>query len=1535
MANKAGDITFNSGWSKTNAWASVQGFSPSAVSSVYALDLSHYQLGQTTMSAAQRAIAIQAAMNPNQVPSVPEDHPVGSLKPSNIYNNAVSDIGKIATGLMPTSLVKGLYHTIANTFDDVVHPGRLLHPQALQDTLLSFIPGVSDIGMIIEHGYKNGHFDLKAGLEGLSADPVMALLDALPLVTGKLAGDVLRETSAGAKMSEKVAAAGTMTEEQIAKASALKLAMKSAFATVTKDAPFGFDMNDVTKGVHRLNFEERIKNYRAVSRFSSAIKDVVGETVQGDRMYTGIYKGLMRPAMAKLQGLSEQEVAQFNDIFTLHRTGGPDGRVTSLNDILTDDAYTENVKDAVRTWQNGPLRFAREMAVASGKVTAIRRSDGTIAYVGVEDATNAVKLRAFQTHRAENTLIAMLALTDDYAAKVISNENVASKVAAGLTTARQAAQQVAAERGTENVIERYGTKFDQKDYLGTTTQAERAILGEGGIVDQLAKAVANVTAAKNARDFTPYETVIEQAKAALGYFDRYGYSSINKDADAAFQAVHHQIEAIKGWAEQGEKDRRRLTDQIIDPYNARDYPVPRGNPSLLGLTTKAKMDAFRSEMKFVHADEQEELKARYDDKILTKNNEEEHLTAQFRAHSDQAIADARNRAQLQIADYHVMHDLERRATRRSVLPVDFDQRPGLDVFDRTVRRKLATEIASIQRKTELRITKLHARTVKENALLRAAYKVEKKELTKAHKLETETAISPLKEAYKVYQRSQRKFQEASWATPNASERDLLTTLQQKYATNELVNAAHGNVAIAGYRGQVKMLAKIYGGRNGYTEDAMARVISDPHALWEMAQAMMEDVMNNPMDPALGQLGQIVEATAAAIKKSANDELNVLRVQDRVPIWLPATGSLDKMSFDVKASIGRGVPTPDVAYKRVFDKVNTRYDIVIGVTKAVKDELHLAATAELVEHTLMPRAISASEIESRFAQLQGSLSEEAFKKADLVGFGVGSENATRLARLTEKAAALGLTKFDSERLFGFSAPIWKNDAVFLPTKMVRALEKIQEESKQGYNGLFDKEMRLYKMSLLGLSPRYTMHVLFGGAMMLALRSSWRAFSPSLLKDAHKAMVDGTLPQQMYRVISDPGYSQLGRALNTMDYQAASEAATLAIQEETAHDLGIKIDFKDKKEVANLNPIHGLKALARMNMRFTSYVSNLYTSVAYLDYLQTATDSSVFKNAVTGEEIPMTYERAAHEAMHHVKEVFGDLDRMLPIERTMAKYVMPFYGWQSHILGYVLSYPFDHPMRAQILSHVAYENSASVPAGLPERIQTLFFFGKPDATGMQSAVDLRFMNPFRDVTNYASLTGWIQALNPIATAPLAVLNPESIYGSNTLYPTLTYSELYGIKVAGPQGSLANAVEQFVPQFSAAASAVDAATMYRNQLKSNPNGFYKQMFESLSIPFAQIQQVSKPQIAARSAIARYEVAKQDATTAFQTGDFSILSGYETVPDPLNAGVQVTPAQLQAIYNQALAQYPGQAPYDVVLPPPTPPGGAAVVPLTSRNSL
>ena len=107
-----------------------------------------------------------------------------------------------------------------------------------------------------------------------------------------------------------------------------------------------------------------------------------------------------------------------------------------------------------------------------------------------------------------------------------------------------------------------------------------------------------------------------------------------------------------------------------------------------------------------------------------------------------------------------------------------------------------------------------------------------------------------------------------------------------------------------------------------------------------------------------------------------------------------------------------------------------------------------------------------------------------------------------------------------------------------------------------------------------------------------------------------------------------------------------------------------------------------------------------------------------------------------------------------------------------------------------------------------------------------------------------------------------------------------------------------------------ALGLSAQARSLKKAGGNSYAKAIFQSLNIPFAQVQHLNLPQIAAKHEVDRYQQAKNDALNAWQTGDFSTLMKYPgTVPDPLNAGYNITPAALYAQYEKALKAYPGPA--------------------------
>ena len=172
---------------------------------------------------------------------------------------------------------------------------------------------------------------------------------------------------------------------------------------------------------------------------------------------------------------------------------------------------------------------------------------------------------------------------------------------------------------------------------------------------------------------------------------------------------------------------------------------------------------------------------------------------------------------------------------------------------------------------------------------------------------------------------------------------------------------------------------------------------------------------------------------------------------------------------------------------------------------------------------------------------------------------------------------------------------------------------------------------------------------------------------------------------------------------------------------------------------------------------------------------------------------------------------------------------------------------------------------------------------------------------------TLSGWLSSLNPVITAPFTQVDPNITYGTNVLYPNITYDSIYGTNDSAAQGNIANTIESIVPEASAIDTAFNISGNYAYLQSANRNAFYTKIFSSLGIPFLQEQSLNLRQIAATNEEKRYNQAKTAFANAWDTGDFSSIAGYSEGPDPrygTSPLYNISPSALEAIYNNTAAQ-------------------------------
>lgn len=689
-------------------------------------------------------------------------------------------------------------------------------------------------------------------------------------------------------------------------------------------------------------------------------------------------------------------------------------------------------------------------------------------------------------------------------------------------------------------------------------------------------------------------------------------------------------------------------------------------------------------------------------------------------------------------------------------------------------------------------------------------------------------------------------------------------------------------------------------KNGTPEETLKQLRSDPSKVIAIIRTYASASTESPF------AGMLDVSLVKEMQDSAATEIESLRARGETPHYVPNFSSRDSLGGyePGEASLAIRIPSltryssVDAAKDALLDQSNTIYDIFAGTTKTIKQELTRDATAEVIDEYIIPRfGYKQSDLEPLLRQNHPTLGAEA---------GHGSE-AAYFTHILE--STYGMAKFDPKSMFGVSSTkITGDDTIWMPKAVLDGLRDVVDKSQFDPTGTLAGATRIFRTAILGYSPRFVAHIFFGGSFLMALRN------PGAFLHMGEAL----------QMIRDPEKAAAIHATSTQrGYEDPVSAGVIAFHHAGGRQLG-GLWAQEMMAKLNLDPskmTSWLKVIPQMTFRLTNVMTDMQRAMTYLDGAAKASKIDRYLDPETDKMVEMTPERAHEMGMRAANRVLSDLSHMTPLERNTLTTVIPFYGWTKHILQYVAQYPVDHPYRAMALANLATMDSDEVSKGLYTRIQNLFFLGAPDTSGNVSALDVRFLNPLRDVANYATLSGMISMLNPAITALPAMVDPSIVFGNNTLYPNLTYSSLYGTKEAAPSGNVLNAVEQFIPQVSALDAALGLSAQYRNERTKDPAAFAKTIFQALNIPFGNVQHLNLRQIAAQQEIDRYAVSSANALSAFQTGDFSSIGNVASVPNPLQTDYNISPTSLEDLYKETLAKT-GLPPSEVLPSLPAPVG-------------
>lgn len=463
--------------------------------------------------------------------------------------------------------------------------------------------------------------------------------------------------------------------------------------------------------------------------------------------------------------------------------------------------------------------------------------------------------------------------------------------------------------------------------------------------------------------------------------------------------------------------------------------------------------------------------------------------------------------------------------------------------------------------------------------------------------------------------------------------------------------------------------------------------------------------------------------------------------------------------------------------------------------------------------------------------------------------------------------------------------YPTDKILIPRQVEATLKQLFHDGKYKLSGILDPIMKVFRTSLLPLSPRWHFNNLFGGAMMATAVTDPFAIikyfnqARDMVKSGELHLIEGMPPSGFVSFPAD--IEQWAKSATTTD-------KVLAIHQ---YKVGAFIQ-KLWQQSAGVRDKAG--ALTDSLYRMNGLVDDFYRSVAYLY----GHDKTLTKG--------LTESEAQQAGVALVRKTMQSWDRITPIERNVIRFIFPFYGWANHILRFAYRYPIDHPYRTGITSSLARIERDDFGNSLPSRFLDAIFLGHPDANGNITTLSTTGINPFRDVANYFTLAGFTGQLNPVIQTLMESIGVDPSKGAQDLYPEIAYDPVTGRLRPQNKGLLSSFIGNVFPQSELITALIGQNQNFKEILRTNPDAAAALLRSSVGLP-TLFRSVNPSQEVFKAELQREQLQSQVRSDALRTGDWSKAQAFpqlRTYFAQLQQLLQSNPDALKAY--QAQTQLP-----------------------------
>jgi len=557
--------------------------------------------------------------------------------------------------------------------------------------------------------------------------------------------------------------------------------------------------------------------------------------------------------------------------------------------------------------------------------------------------------------------------------------------------------------------------------------------------------------------------------------------------------------------------------------------------------------------------------------------------------------------------------------------------------------------------------------------------------------------------------------------------------------------------------------------------------------------------------------------------------------------------------------------------RLWDASDTITDPLFALQAQAMEVLIRKGSRLVLDDLISTQAITGRMLRERFRPM----AQRAVAKT-------GEDFNTALTRLIERE----FTRFDPQSFLNPSrqtiSPYASSSELYLPRSIQSTIDRMKP-GPSDLGSVLDTPTRIFRTSLLPLSPRWHLYNIVGGGIMVAMRSPNPLLMGRYAKDAWR-MAKGSRDGgrgglAAISPLAAPGgdVASQGMWLRQMDRNVRltrQARAQVLYHVKSGMTLRRLHDQARDSRLADLAS-RGVQKSYEINQLFDDF----YRSLAYLEN----TDAAIRRG--------LSQPEAVNHGIAHARRALQEWDTLTPMERQTMRFLFPFYSWTRFLLKWTLTYPVDHPVRMAIISTLARTELSDLQTGLPQNLRDLLFLGEPDENGVVRGFNITGSNPFRDVANYASLLGFALGdesgdlsaitgnINPAIGTFLEYLGVDTMSGNSDLYPQLRYNPITGnLDTVRSDNPITTALGNFAPHTRAITSLLGMNDQFKALMAEDPEAAGRMLASSVGIPVL-FRDVDLPYEHARAELNRLDAMKRTRSDAMRSGDLSPFDRYPTL--------------------------------------------------------